>query len=101
MSACHPNNPPDEDDSGIWEAEDADNGEPAKFRDYFTACPNCKKPIDQDMDSCPYCGDILYRYLTDSTFAPRKGPLVKVFALLIALLVILAVIGLLLQMIGW
>lgn len=91
---------PLEDDSGVWEAQDAGPDQPVKFRDYFTECPNCKKPLEPDMENCPYCGDILYRYLTHGTFAPRKGPLVKVFALIIALLVILAVLGLLLRMIG-
>lgn len=69
-----------------------------KFRDFVRVCPACKQPITEDMDSCPYCGDILFRYLTDGTFAPRKGPLVKIMAVMIALLVILAVLGLLISL---
>ncbi len=59
-------------------------------------CPNCHKPITSDMDSCPYCGDILYRYLKDGQFIPQKGPLAKLVAWLIILLVLLGVLGLLL-----
>ncbi|MBN1846558.1 MAG: hypothetical protein JW810_12790 [Sedimentisphaerales bacterium] len=66
------------------------------FRDFVEVCPACKRPIRPEMDSCPFCGDILYRYLADSTFAPRKGPLVKIFAVLVVLLVLLSLLGMLL-----
>ena len=67
------------------------------FHRFEPVCPNCRKPITSDMDNCPYCGDILFRYLRDGTFAPRKGLLAKFIAVLIILLVLLAVIAFLLQ----
>lgn len=89
------------DDSGIHDPSDEDCQDSLKFHDFVTVCPNCKQQITAEMDSCPYCGDILYRYLKDSTFAPRKGPLVKVFAAIIIILVTLAALGMLLQSITW
>ena len=88
---------------GFWDNDDEEEeleeaySESVKFRDFVSVCPNCKQPITEDMDSCPYCGDIIFRHLTHGMFAPRKGPLVKILAFLIALLVILAALGLLLQ----
>ena len=81
------------------EPNEHDNRETLEFRDFVSVCPNCHQQITEDMDSCPYCGDIIYRYLKNSTFAPRKGPMVKIFAAIIILLVTLAIIGMLLQMI--
>ncbi|MCH9023317.1 MAG: hypothetical protein IID32_11240 [Planctomycetes bacterium] len=69
------------------------------FHDGLTECPNCKKPITPEMDSCPYCGDILYRYLRNGIFAPKRGPLVKLVAVIIILLVFLATLGMILSMI--
>jgi predicted amidophosphoribosyltransferase len=90
-------------DSGRWDPDEADieasEAESLKFRDFVQVCPACKKQITAEMDSCPYCGDILYRNLKDSTFAPRKGPLTKVFAVLIVLIVIASVLGLLFSLI--
>ncbi len=91
-----------EDESGIYEPDEEDcedYGESMTFRDFVTVCPNCKQQISQDHDSCPFCGDILFRHLTDGTFAPRKGFLTKLFAALIIILVALATLGLLLQLI--
>ena len=69
------------------------------FHDGISECPNCKKPITAEMDSCPYCGDILYRYLRNGIFAPQRGPLVKLVAVIIILLVFLATLGMILSMI--
>ena len=88
------------DDSGIWELDDPQDDEPIKFRDHISECPNCKNTITEDMDSCPYCGDIIFRYLKDGTFAPRKASMVKIFAIVITLLVFLATLILLLQTVG-
>ena len=89
-------------DSGIWDPDEADiedsQADSLKFRDFVRACPACKKSITEEMDNCPYCGDILFRNLKDSTFAPRKGPLTKVFAVLIVLLVIASILGLLISL---
>jgi len=65
----------------------------------ITECPACKMPIEEEMDSCPYCGDILYRYMKNGMFSPKKGPLVKIFAAVIIILVVLAGLGLLLSQI--
>ena len=89
-------------DSGIWDPDEADieasQSDSLKFRDFVRVCPACKKPITEEMDNCPYCGDILFRYLENSTFAPRKGPLTKVFAVLIILFVIASILGLLIAL---
>ena len=83
-----------------WGADQEEEyDDPVRFRDHFSECPGCKKMISQDMDSCPFCGDILFRYLKDGTFTPRKGPLAKLFAILVILLIILGTVGLLLQLI--
>jgi len=87
---------------GCWKYEEEEELEDAysdslKFRNFVSVCPNCKQPIDEDMDSCPWCGDILFRHLKDGMFAPRKGWAVKIVAGLIALLVILAIVGMVLQ----
>ena len=85
----------DPDENDIEDAEKAS----LNFHDFVQVCPACKHPITPDMDSCPYCGDILFRHLRDGMFAPRKGPLVKLLAVLIILLVTLALAGMLLQLI--
>lgn len=69
------------------------------FGRFERVCPACRQPVTEQMDSCPYCGDIVFRYLTDGTFAPRKGPMVKVVAALIVLLVVAAVLGMLMLLI--
>jgi hypothetical protein len=70
-------------------------GDSFRFKDFVRVCPKCKQTVTEDMDSCPFCGDILFRYLQDGTFAPRKGPLIKIVSLLIILVVVLAILGLL------
>jgi predicted amidophosphoribosyltransferase len=91
---------PDLDDSDIYdsESEEIDYSSDLDVYPDTGQCPNCHKPITDDMDSCPYCGDILFRYLKDGVFAPKKGPLTRFVAWLIIVLVCLAVLGLLLQM---
>ena len=71
--------------------------DPVQFENRLTECPNCKKPITDDMDNCPYCGDILFRYLKDGTFIPRKGPIAKIVAVIIILLIFLGIVSFLLQ----
>lgn len=86
-------------DSGIIEPDEEDRddfSESLKLRDFVEVCPNCKEQITRDMDSCPFCGDILFRHLEHGTFAPRKGPIVKfVMMTIIVLLVLMAMVGLL------
>ena len=92
----------DASDSGIWDPDETDieasEVDSLKFRDFVRVCPACKRAITEEMDNCPYCGDILFRYLKDSTFAPRKGPLTKIFAVLIILIVFLSILGLLITL---
>ena len=76
---------------------DQDTYEPVRFTDEIDSCPNCSKPITDQMDSCPYCGDILFRHLKHDTFIPRKGPLAKLVAALILLLIILGVLAFIIQ----
>jgi len=88
-----------EDNKNGEDEEDIEGvSESLKFRDFERVCPACRRPVTDEMDSCPYCGDILFNYLTDGTFAPRKGPLVKIVAAVIILLVILATLSLLLSL---
>jgi hypothetical protein len=86
------------DDEDQWAPEDEweEAEEPVRFEDRVTECPNCKKPITDEMDSCPYCGDILFRYLKDGIFVPRKGPLAKMVAILVLVIILLGVIAFLL-----
>ena len=86
----------------LYEPDDEDCedfGDSLKLRNFVMVCPNCKQQISQEHDSCPFCGDIIFRHLTDGTFAPKKGPLTKIFAALIITLVVFAVLGLLIQLI--
>ncbi len=86
-------------DDGIHDPDESDieaADESFKFNDFVRVCPGCKKSITEEMDSCPFCGDIIYRTLTDGTFSPRKGPLVKIVAVIIVIIVTLALIGMLL-----
>jgi len=88
------------DDSDIWKVDEEDIDEPVRFRDRVTECPNCKQSITEDMDSCPFCGDILFRYLKDGTFSLRRGPLVKVVAVVIITLILLGVLAFVLTVLG-
>jgi len=88
------------DDNDNWEEEIEEIDEPVKFRDHVTECPNCKKPITEDMDNCPYCGDILFRYLKNGTFVPRKGPLAKIVAVIIILTIILGILAFIIGSLG-
>ena len=87
------------DDSDVYDSESEESEFTSDLEVFPDTghCPNCKKPITDDMDSCPYCGDILFRYLKDGIFAPKKGPLTNLVAWLIILMVTLALLGLLLQ----
>ena len=90
--------------NGINEPDEQDieaGNESLKFDDFVRVCPACKQPITEEMDSCPFCGDIIFRSLTNGTFSPRKGPLVKIFAVVIVIMVILAILGMLLTMFPW
>jgi hypothetical protein len=88
------------DDSGICQPDldDCDDSdEPLNFDKFVRVCPNCKRQITKDMDSCPLCGDIIFRYLSDGVFAPRKGLWTKVVTIVIIALVTLAVLGILIS----
>ena len=52
------------DDSDIYksEFEESDYHSDLEIYPDTGQCPNCKKPITEQMDSCPYCGDGLFRY---------------------------------------
>ena len=89
------------DHNETWDDDETEEEceEPIRFSDQVKSCPACGKAITDEMDSCPYCGDILFRYLTDGTFAVRKGLLAKVVSVIIVLLVVLATLGLLWQLV--
>ncbi len=80
----------DEDDLGPDQDEIDAIDESVRFRDFVRLCPGCKRQVTEQMDSCPFCGDNLFDYFKDSTFAPKKGPLTKIFA---AIIITLAVLG--------
>ena len=63
----------------------------------LTQCPKCQKPVTDEMDSCPFCGDILFRYLQHSSFVPRKGPLTKIVAIMILILIAAGILAFILQ----
>jgi hypothetical protein len=69
---------------------------PIGFDDRTQTCPNCHRRIDADLDSCPYCGDILFRHLRDGMFIPRKGPLARLVAALIVFVILLGILAFLL-----
>ena len=90
--------PDDEDLQDQYESLDDAQEDSLKFQDFQQCCPNCGQPIRPEMDSCPFCGDIIFRHLTDGIFAPKKGVFTKIFAIIIIFLVIMALLGLLLSM---
>ncbi len=87
-------------DSDIWDVEEDEVEDAVKFRDEVTECPNCKKTVSEDMDSCLFCGDILFRYLKDGTFIPPRGPMTKIVAGIIILIILLGVLAFVLGVLG-
>ena len=85
-----------------WD-DSIDEGPDTPPKGYFEEtgeCPSCRQSITEDMDSCPYCGDILFRYLRSGMFVAKRGPLFKaVTACIIILLVALAALGLIILLI--
>ncbi len=65
-----------------------------RYEDRVLECPNCHKQVYEDNDSCPYCGDIMFRYLQHGTFAPRSKRLAKVIVAIIILSIIFIVFSL-------
>ena len=85
------------DDDGIVgpDAEDVDDIiDPVRYEDRVLECPNCHKQVYANNDSCPYCGDIMFRYLRHGTFAPKSKLLAKIIVVLIALSLLFIVLGL-------
>ena len=80
----------DDESNGNLETEPA--GGSFNFRDHLQYCPACGKPLTEQMDSCPFCGDILFRTLRDGSFAPRKAWLRKLFAAIVITLVLLTLL---------
>ncbi len=80
--------------------EDIEEQEPIRFEDRFEKCPNCRKMITADMDSCPYCGDILYRYFKDGIFMPKKGLAAKVVAGVVIVVIALGILGFIMMALG-
>ena len=80
------------DDEELADQCERDQSDSLKFEHFVEACPACSRPVNREMDSCPYCGDILFRSLRDGTFVPRKGLWAKIFAVLVVLLIILGII---------
>lgn len=70
-----------------------------RYDDYVSNCPACGKPVSEDMDCCPYCGDILFRSLRDGTFVPRKGFWRKVFVAVVVTIIALGVLMFLLRVV--
>ncbi|MBN1437704.1 MAG: hypothetical protein JW936_11580 [Sedimentisphaerales bacterium] len=85
------------DDDDLLGPEDDDlrdiPAEPIEFRNFEQGCPACGKPITDEMDCCPYCGDIIFRHLRHGTFVPRKGPLARIFAAIVLALIALGIIA--------
>ena len=89
------------DDSGLWgpdeeeidalEYDDFDLGDPIQYEEHVTECPACGKMISEDMDCCPYCGDILFRTWKDGTFIPRSRPWRNIIIAVIATIIALGV----------
>ncbi|MBI9018602.1 MAG: hypothetical protein JEZ07_15220 [Phycisphaerae bacterium] len=90
----------DDDIIGPDDDEIQSEAEISEFRDFIEICPSCKNELSGEHDSCPFCGDILYRYLKDHTFAPKKGPLTRVFAWGIVIIAVLGSIAMILSFTG-
>jgi hypothetical protein len=86
-------------DADLTEDETApdENAEPLAFERFRQVCPHCRQPVTSAMDCCPYCGDVLFRYLRDSSFAPRCGLAAKAFALVVIALILLGTLAFLLS----
>ena len=85
------------DDDGVIgpDIEDMDDyAEPVKYEDKVLECPNCHRQVYEDNDSCPYCGDIMFRYLEHGTFAPKNKIIAKIIIVLIALSLLFIVFSL-------
>ncbi|MBN2064751.1 MAG: hypothetical protein JW745_08105 [Sedimentisphaerales bacterium] len=85
----------DEDGAVGPDIEDTDDyRDPVRFEDEVIECPKCGKQVYSENDSCPYCGDIMFRYLRHGTFAPKNKMLARIFLVVIILCVIFVIIGL-------
>ena len=80
------------DEQELQKEFERDQAESLKFDQFVEACPACRRPITLEMDSCPYCGDILFRHLRDGTFVPRRGPWATIFTVLVIILIALGII---------
>jgi len=90
-----PPEPPDHRDGSAGSDDEdltADSRQALKFRHFQQLCPACGMPITEEMDSCPYCGDIIFRSLRHGTFVPRRGLPAKLFAVIVVALAILGAI---------
>ena len=85
------NDAPDRDDGDQQTA-----GSSYNLPDHLQRCPACDMPLTEQMDSCPFCGDILFRTLRHGTFTPRKSGLRKLFAFIVIALVLLTLLTFLL-----
>ena len=65
-----------------------DISEPVKYSEHVLQCPNCGKQVYEDNDSCPYCGDIMFRYLKHGTFAVKSKLVAKILVIIIAIALI-------------
>ena len=84
------------DDDGIVgpDQQDMDDyAEPVKYQDRVLECPNCHRQVYENNDSCPYCGDIMFRYLRHGTFAPKSKLAAKIFVVILALCLLYIIIG--------
>lgn len=85
-----------ENDGIVGPDEDEINDYPSsiRFADQVMECPNCHEQVYEDNDSCPYCGDILFRHLKHGTFAPKSKLVAKVVVVIIALSLLFIVFSL-------
>jgi len=54
-------------DEDEWDDDEDDGGED---EDATIPCPHCGRPIYEDSERCPYCGD----YVSDHDAAPARKP---------------------------
>ncbi len=79
---------PDDDIIGPDQEDCPDYDYDIKNRNRLEHCPNCKEQISLDMDSCPFCGDILFRHLKDGTFVIKS----KILRYLLLLFIVIAIL---------